>query len=117
MTTRSRGASPSNWQTQGPNWHSPIRAKAFGRRVKPLAESRLEIAAAMRRGGHRHRGRVFERLKAEWGTIDFVVHAIGFSDKSELKGRYLDVTTRDNFSRTMVISAYSFTEVAQRARR
>ncbi|MBU2485974.1 MAG: SDR family oxidoreductase, partial [Alphaproteobacteria bacterium] len=58
---------------------------------------------------------VFETLKAEWGGIDFVVHAIGFSDKSELKGRYADVTTRENFSRTMVISAYSFTEVAQRA--
>jgi enoyl-[acyl-carrier protein] reductase I len=58
---------------------------------------------------------VFETLEKEWGTIDFVVHAIGFSDKSQLKGRYADVTTRDNFSRTMVISAYSFTEVAQRA--
>jgi len=47
--------------------------------------------------------------------IDFVVHAIGFSDKSQLKGRYVDVTTRENFSRTMVISAFSFTEVVQRA--
>lgn len=47
--------------------------------------------------------------------IDFIVHAIGFSDKAQLKGRYVDVTTRENFSRTMTISCFSFTEVAQRA--
>ena len=91
-------------------------AEAFEKRVRPLAESvgsklllqcDVENVATV--------DAVFETLKAEWGTIDFVVHAIGFSDKSELKGRYADVTTRENFSRTMVISAYSFTEVAQRA--
>ncbi|MCJ2005783.1 enoyl-ACP reductase FabI [Methylobacterium sp. E-041] len=49
------------------------------------------------------------------GTLDFVVHAIGFSDKAQLKGRYVDVTTRENFSRTMTISCFSFTEIAQRA--
>ncbi|RCL02384.1 MAG: enoyl-[acyl-carrier protein] reductase I [Candidatus Tokpelaia sp. JSC161] len=58
---------------------------------------------------------VFKTLTKEWGRLDFVVHAIGFSDRSELKGRYVDVTTRDNFSRTMLISAYSLTEVVQRA--
>jgi enoyl-[acyl-carrier protein] reductase I len=92
--------------------------EAFGKRVSPLAEqlgSKLllpcdveDIATV---------DAVFDTLEKEWGTIDFVVHAIGFSDKSQLKGRYADVTTRDNFSRTMVISAYSFTEVAQRAAR
>ena len=91
-------------------------AEAFEKRVRPLAESvgsklllqcDVEDVATV--------DAVFETLKAEWGMIDFVVHAIGFSDKSELKGRYADVTTRENFSRTMVISAYSFTEVAQRA--
>ena len=51
---------------------------------------------------------------ATWGTLDFLVHAIGFSDRNELKGRYAD-TTRANFSRTMVISCFSFTEVAKRA--
>lgn len=92
--------------------------EAFGKRVKPLAEKlgaklllpcdveNIETVDA-----------VFERLKKKWGSIDFVVHAIGFSDKAELKGRYMDVTTRDNFSRTMVISAYSFTEVVQRAQK
>ena len=49
------------------------------------------------------------------GKLDFVVHAIGFSDKAQLKGRYVDVTTRENFSRTMTISCFSFTEIAQRA--
>jgi enoyl-[acyl-carrier protein] reductase I len=58
---------------------------------------------------------VFEKIGQAWGEIDFVVHAVGFSDKNELKGRYVDATTRENFSRTMVISCFSFTEVAQRA--
>ena len=57
---------------------------------------------------------VFAKLKEEWGSIDFLVHAIGFSDKNELKGKYAD-TTRDNFSRTMVISCFSFTEITKRA--
>ncbi len=57
---------------------------------------------------------VFAGLAERWGSIDFLVHAIGFSDKRELKGRYAD-TTRENFSRTMVISCFSFTEVAKRA--
>jgi enoyl-[acyl-carrier protein] reductase I len=61
--------------------------------------------------------RAFETLKSRWETIDFVVHAIGFSDKAELKGRYVDATTRENFSRTMTISCFSFTEIAQRAAR
>lgn len=59
---------------------------------------------------------VFDTLEREWGTIDFVVHAIGFSDKNELKGRYID-TSLDNFLMTMNISVYSFTAVAKRAAR
>ena len=57
---------------------------------------------------------VFAALAERWGSIDFVVHAVAFSDKSELKGRYAD-TTRENFARTMLISAFSFTEVTKRA--
>ncbi|MDF0599488.1 enoyl-ACP reductase FabI [Psychromarinibacter sp. C21-152] len=57
---------------------------------------------------------LFSALKDKWGTLDFVVHAIGFSDKSELRGRYVD-TSRENFKTTMDISVYSFTAVAQRA--
>ena len=57
---------------------------------------------------------LFARLKEKWGTIDFLVHAISFSDKSELRGRYVD-TSRPNFLMTMDISVYSFTAVCQRA--
>jgi enoyl-[acyl-carrier protein] reductase I len=56
----------------------------------------------------------FDVLRTKWGRMDFLVHAIGFTDKNELRGRYAD-TTRENFSRTMLISCFSFTEVARRA--
>jgi len=56
----------------------------------------------------------FDALREKWGKIDFVVHAIAFSDKDQLDGRYVD-TTEDNFTKTMVISCYSFTAIAQRA--
>jgi enoyl-[acyl-carrier protein] reductase I len=59
--------------------------------------------------------RAFETLKSRWETIDFVVHAIGFSDKNELRGLYVD-TSLDNFLMSMNISVYSFTAVARRAR-
>ena len=58
--------------------------------------------------------RLFARLKKDWGRIDFVVHAIAFSDKEELKGRYVD-TTKANFQRSLTISCYSFTDIARRA--
>jgi enoyl-[acyl-carrier protein] reductase I len=57
---------------------------------------------------------VFSEIGRTWGSLDFLVHAIAFSDKNELKGRYAD-TSRENFIRTMVISCFSFTEVARRA--
>lgn len=88
---------------------------ALGKRVTPLAASvgsdlvlpcDVEDVASV--------DAVFERLSNAWGGLDFIVHAIGFSDKNELKGRYAD-TTRENFTRTMVISAFSFTEIARRA--
>jgi len=59
---------------------------------------------------------VFATLKKEWGTIDFLVHSLAFSDREELKGRYVD-TSRANFARSLDISCYSFTAVAQRAAR
>jgi enoyl-[acyl-carrier protein] reductase I len=89
--------------------------EAFGRRVKPLAEQvnatlvlpcDVEDSASVTS--------VFETLGDKWGGLDFVVHAIGFSDKNELKGLYAN-TSRENFIRTMVISCYSFTEVARNA--
>ncbi|WP_298954724.1 enoyl-ACP reductase FabI [uncultured Methylobacterium sp.] len=91
--------------------------EALGRRVGPLAASLgsnlvvpcdVEDLASV--------DRVFSALDEAWPDgFDFVVHAIGFSDKAQLKGRYVDVTSRENFSRTMVISCFSFTEIAQRA--
>ncbi|KRS12085.1 enoyl-ACP reductase [Roseovarius atlanticus] len=59
-------------------------------------------------------GALFDALEKKWGKIDFLVHAIGFSDKNELRGRYVD-TSRENFIKTMDISVYSFTAVAHRA--
>ena len=61
-----------------------------------------------------HIDQVFETLGEKWGELDFIVHAIAFSDKNELEGRYVD-TTRANFTRTMDISVYSFTAVMERA--
>lgn len=89
--------------------------EAFGKRVKPLADSvgaKLLLPCDVEDIGTVDA--VFEVLKREWGKIDFLVHAIAFSDKNELKGKYAD-TTRDNFTRTMVISCFSFTEIAKRA--
>ncbi len=88
---------------------------AFGRRVKPLAESvgsKLLLPCDVE--DIESVDKVFETLKKKWGELDFLVHAIGFSDKGELKGKYAD-TSRENFSRTMVISCFSFTEVSKRA--
>lgn len=89
--------------------------EAFGKRVKPLAESlgsKLLLPCDVE--DTETVDAVFDTLKSEWGGIDFLVHAIAFSDKSELKGLYAD-TTRENFQRTMLISCFSFTEVARRA--
>src|ERR1700761_8132387 len=90
--------------------------EAILKRVKPLAEqlgSDLLIDCDV--ADMAALDTAFDTLKARWPTIDFVVHAIGFSDKSQLRGRYYD-TTLDNFLMTMNISAYSLVAVAQRAR-
>jgi enoyl-[acyl-carrier protein] reductase I len=88
---------------------------ALGRRVKPLAESvgsKLVLPCDVEQIDTVDA--VFSTLAEQWGSLDFLVHAVAFSDKNELKGRYAD-TSRDNFIRTMVISCFSFTEVAKRA--
>jgi enoyl-[acyl-carrier protein] reductase I len=88
---------------------------ALLKRVRPLAESvgahilePCDVADEASMDG------LFAKLKEKWGTLDFLVHGIAFSDKKELDGHYVD-TTRDNFLRTMDISCYSFTALAQRA--
>ncbi len=89
--------------------------EAFGKRVKPLVET-LGAKMIMEADVENDQSleRVFGTLERTWGTLDFVVHAIAFSDKNELKGRYVD-TTRANFRRTLEISCYSFTDIARRA--
>ena len=94
---------------QGATLAFTYQGDALGRRVKPLAESvgstlvlpcdveQIETVDA-----------VISALGEKWGSLDFLVHAIAFSDKNELKGRYAD-TSRENFIRTMVISCFSFT--------
>jgi enoyl-[acyl-carrier protein] reductase I len=85
------------------------------RRVMPLAEgvgSKLVLPCDVSEQGSMDA--VFAELGRAWGSLDFVVHAIGFSNKDELRGRYVD-TTYDNFAMTMNISCYSFTAIAQRA--
>ena len=102
---------------QGAELAFTYQGEAFGKRVKPLAESlgaKLLLPCDVE--DIESVDAVFAALEKEWGTIDFVVHAIGFSDKNELKGLYAD-TSRENFSRTMVISCFSFTEIANRAAR
>lgn len=100
---------------QGAELAFTYQGEGFGRRVKPLAESLgstqvhhcdvedLDSVDA-----------VFSALEKDWGQLDILVHAIGFSDKNELKGKYAD-TSRANFERTMTISCFSFTEAAARA--
>ena len=88
---------------------------AFKKRVEPLAESLgSTIILPCDVTDDTSIDEVFKTLEKEWGAIDFVVHAIAYSDKSELDGEFLN-TTRDNFKMTMDISAYSLTAVAQRA--
>ena len=101
---------------QGAELAFTYQGEALGKRVKPLAQS-LGVPTwccpAMSRTSPASI-RCSRRCATKWGSLDFLVHAIAFSDKNELKGRYAD-TTRDNFSRTMLISCFSFTELAKRA--
>ncbi len=88
---------------------------ALKKRVVPLAEklnSNLTFSCDVEK--KEEVVKLFEDIKKAWGEIDFVVHAIAFSDKSELSGEYLN-TTRENFLRSMLISCFSFTEVAREA--
>ena len=101
---------------QGAELAFTYQGDALKKRVVPLAESAdsdfvvpcdVTDAASM--------DAVFDAVKERWGKLDFLVHAIAFSDKDELKGQYID-TSADNFASTMNISCYSFTALAQRAR-
>jgi enoyl-[acyl-carrier protein] reductase I len=101
--------------THGAQLAFTYQGDALRKRVEPLAEEVGGLVA-----GHcdvtdpATLDAAFAAVEAKWGTLDFVVHAIAFSDKDELTGRYVD-TTPDNFTKTMLISCYSFTAVAKRA--
>src|SRR5471030_2559523 len=88
---------------------------AQAKRLKPLAESLgSSIVLPADVESDEQLDSVFASLEKQWGGLDFLVHAIAFSDRDELKGRYVD-TTRANFLKTLDISCYSFTAVARRA--
>jgi enoyl-[acyl-carrier protein] reductase I len=100
---------------QGAELAFTYQGETLGKRVKPLAESLgaalilpcdVEDVASI--------DTIFAAIAKKWSGLDFAVHSIAYSDRAELKGRYAD-TTRENFSRTMLISAFSFTEIAKRA--
>ena len=86
---------------------------ALKKRVIPLAKSlNSKFILSCNVENKEEIVKLFEDIKAEWGQIDFIVHAVAFSDKSELSGEYLN-TTRENFLKSMLISCFSFTEVAK----
>lgn len=101
---------------QGAQLAFSYQGDALAKRVRPLAEelgSDFLIDCDVSDMGKLDAA--FDEIKARWGKLDFVVHAIGFSDKNELRGKYVD-TSLENFLLTMNISAYSFVAVAKRAR-
>jgi enoyl-[acyl-carrier protein] reductase I len=89
--------------------------ETFGKRLQPLAESvganmMLDVDVT----DDASLDRAFEKLQSSWGSLDFVVHAIAYSEKNELTGRFVN-TTRENFKNSLDISSYSFVEIARRA--
>ena len=100
---------------QGAEMAFTYQGEALGKRVRPLAEGiGCDILLECDVTDEASMDAVFAEIESRWGKLDFLVHAIGFSDKNELRGRYVD-TSAANFQMTMNISIYSFTAVVQRA--
>jgi enoyl-[acyl-carrier protein] reductase I len=100
---------------QGAKLAFTYQGDAFGRRAIPLAEGvKADIIEPCDVNDLASVDAVFDKIGSTWGDLDFVVHALAFSDRKELGGRYSD-TTRENFVNSMVISCFSFTEIAKRA--
>ncbi|WP_325166414.1 enoyl-ACP reductase FabI [Thermohalobaculum xanthum] len=100
---------------QGADLAFTYQGDALKKRVEPLAESvGSEIVLPCDVTDAASMDAVFDELRARWGKLDFLLHAIAYADKSELKGRYVD-TSPENFEMSMNISCYSFTALAQRA--
>jgi enoyl-[acyl-carrier protein] reductase I len=101
---------------QGAELAFTFQGEALEKRVRPLAQQvGASIVLPCDVTDDASIDKAFEAIKASWGTLDFVVHAIAFSDKDELKGLYVD-TSRKNFALTMDISCFSFTAICARAR-
>ena len=101
---------------QGAELAFTYQGDAFGKRMKPLAESvGSDIVLDCDVQDEDNLDKVFQTLGKEWGNLDFLIHAIAYSSKEELQGRYVD-TSMDNFLRTMHISCYSFTSIMRRAK-
>jgi enoyl-[acyl-carrier protein] reductase I len=101
---------------QGAELGFSYQGEALEKRVRPLAsELGSDLLVDCDVSSMDALDATFEQIRQKWGTIDFVVHAIGYSDKNELRGKFVD-TTMDNFLMTMNISVYSFVAVAQRAK-
>jgi enoyl-[acyl-carrier protein] reductase I len=101
---------------QGAELAFTYQGDALKKRVKPLAETvNSDFVLPCDVTDSDSMDKVFSNIKKKWGTLDFLVHAIAFSDKDELKGKYID-TSPEHFSATMNISCYSFTAVCHRAR-
>src|SRR5579863_8278524 len=99
---------------QGAELAFTYQGEAQGKRVRPLAASiGSEISVACDVGSDDEIDRAFAHLGSHWDRLDFLVHAIAYSDRNELKGRYVE-TSRENFLSTLSISCYSFTAVARR---
>jgi enoyl-[acyl-carrier protein] reductase I len=100
---------------QGAKLAFTYQGEALEKRVRPLEESvKGELVMPCDVEDIASVDKVFAGVEKQWGGLDFLIHAVAFSDKSQLKGRYAD-TTRENFQRTMLISCFSFTEAAKRA--
>ena len=103
---------------QGARLAFTYQGEALGKRVQPLAASvGSDIVVPCDVTDEASLDATFATLTDRWGGLDFLVHAIGFSDKNELRGSYTEMTTAANFAQTMLISVYSFTAAAQRAQR
>lgn len=106
----------SQLAAQGAEIAFTFQGEALEKRVRPLAESvGSQILLECDVTNDAQLDAVFDRLKTVWGGIDFLVHAIAFSDKNELKGSFVENTTRENFLRTMDISAFSWVACGKRA--
>ncbi len=101
---------------QGAEIAFTYQGEALEKRIRPLAESvGSQIVLECDATNDQHLDAVFDRLKTTWGKLDFLVHSIAFSDKNELKGSFIENTSRENFLRSMDISAFSFVAAGKRA--